>query len=215
MEQSFEGVVDVVLVADRGCTARGCVARGAFAACGAVVVHGRAAREAVAVDVGCVLAVRGRATWGAFVACGRPADGAAVVRGCAAFGAVAVRGCVRGCADRVASSARDCAACVACDFVTSAALLQWFFSSSPILGPLERQMCYRNHLTVLVLLVSSSSDSSLLLFQNSSIHAGATVRVDFLRFNGGLGGISLLSPVMLFAEPGDAYTKIYGSAVNH
>uniref|UniRef100_A0A0E0EPJ8 DUF3778 domain-containing protein n=1 Tax=Oryza meridionalis TaxID=40149 RepID=A0A0E0EPJ8_9ORYZ len=73
-----------------------------------------------------------------------------------------------------------------------------FNTSSAIPGLLERQKFYRHHLINFVILASCSLESSFFLFQNNSIHAGFTIRVEqflLLRFNGKLCGTSLLSPV--------------------
>lgn len=77
-------------------------------------------------------------------------------------------------------------------------LTQWL-SISAIFGHLERQKLHHNHLFNFVILASCSLESNFLLFENSSIHAGSTVRVEqflLLRFNSGLRGTTLLSPVM-------------------
>uniref|UniRef100_A0A0E0MEM5 Uncharacterized protein n=1 Tax=Oryza punctata TaxID=4537 RepID=A0A0E0MEM5_ORYPU len=57
------------------------------------------------------------------------------------------------------------------------ARLTQLFSSSAIFGHLERQKFYRNHLFNFAMLASCSLESNFLLFQNSSIHAGSTIRV--------------------------------------
>uniref|UniRef100_A0A0E0BY92 DUF3778 domain-containing protein n=1 Tax=Oryza meridionalis TaxID=40149 RepID=A0A0E0BY92_9ORYZ len=76
------------------------------------------------------------------------------------------------------------------------ALLQ-FYNPAAILGLLQRQKFYRNHLISHVMWTTCSTESCFLLLQNNSIHAGSIIRVEqslLLRSNERLHGTNLLSP---------------------
>ncbi len=74
-----------------------------------------------------------------------------------------------------------------------------FYNPAAILGLLQRQKFYRNHLISHVMWTTCSTESCFLLLQNNSIHAGSIIRVEqslLLRYNERLHGTNLLSPVI-------------------
>lgn len=74
-----------------------------------------------------------------------------------------------------------------------------FYNPAAILGLLQRQKFYRNHLISHVMWTTCSPESCFLLLQNSSIHAGSIIRVEqslLLISNERLYGTNLLSPVI-------------------
>jgi hypothetical protein len=74
-----------------------------------------------------------------------------------------------------------------------------FYNPAVILGLLQRQKFYRNHMISHVMWTTCSTESCFLLLQNNSIHAGSIIRVEqslLLRYNERLHGTNLLSPVI-------------------